>query len=79
MPNLHITAEVDIHARDSKVADLIVVELGAIGALHLEPDRAHELIDELQQALRSLAASESRQLHRDEAAIRSAAEFREDR
>lgn len=79
MPSLHLSIDVDVTASPSTSIGEVHVKLGPIGSVYLKPDRAHALIDELREALRSLAESESRQLHRDEAAIRSAAEFREDR
>ncbi|MCD2117095.1 MULTISPECIES: hypothetical protein [Rhodococcus] len=56
MPSLHVAIEIDVHARASKAVDRIIVDLGSFGSIHVEPDKAHALIDELQAALRDLAA-----------------------
>ncbi|MBS9371566.1 hypothetical protein [Rhodococcus sp. B50] len=79
MPSLHVSVDVDVTACAVKSVGEVQIELGRLGSIYLDPDRAHALIDELQEALRNLAETETHQLHRDEVAIRSAAEFREDR
>ncbi|QOV97236.1 hypothetical protein [Rhodococcus pyridinivorans] len=78
MPSLHIATDIDLRVRSAESVGKVVVDLGRFGSIHLEPDRTHVLIDELREALRALAEAEAHQLHRDEVAIRSAAEFRED-
>ncbi|MGX6511277.1 hypothetical protein [Rhodococcus sp. SJ-2] len=79
MAGLHITTEVGLRARAAKSIDQVAVALGTIGSVFLDVDEAHTLIDDLQAALRDLAAHQqaTRPLQRDEENIRTAAEIRE--